>query len=90
MIRIKSLIRLSLTTFCQILFVSVNTVFLSNIVPLYIHIFITACLIGWLWTMNVRRIALGSRLDSVVYIVSSGLGSVVGKIVADYLKTLSL
>lgn len=66
--------------FLQVVFVAMNTVFIAEYQLL--SNLVTAFLISWVWSANVRRVAFGDRLDRIFYAGGAAAGSLVGTIAA--------
>jgi hypothetical protein len=69
-----------LLAFTQVLFVSLNTIFLAKNNPSMV--FVCAFLISYIWTHNVKKVAFGSELDKIIYAVGAALGSLTGLILS--------
>lgn len=67
---------LFLTAYLQVLLVAVNTYQISH--GRYIGAVIVGFLISWVWTGNVRRISISTRMERVVYCTGAALGTVSG------------
>lgn len=76
-------LRLLVTAFIQVYFVSVNTVFLSR--AMYGGVVVAAFAVSFLWTFNVQRVAFGTLTDRVVYSTGAMMGSVTGLATSDFL-----
>jgi hypothetical protein len=74
--------KIFITGFLQVFFVSVNTYLISKV--LFLGIFICAFTISFIWSYNVTRIALGTFKEKLTYSFGAGLGSLLGT----YLITL--
>ena len=72
-----------LLAYTQVLFVSLNTIFLAKNNPSMV--FICAFLISYIWTHNVKKIAFGNELDKLIYALGAALGSLSGLIISHYL-----
>jgi hypothetical protein len=72
-----------LLAYTQILFVSLNTIFLARNNPSMV--FICAFLISYIWTHNVKKIAFGNEWDKLIYALGAALGSLSGLIISRYL-----
>lgn len=68
--------RLFITGFLQVFFVSVNTYLISK--TLFFGIFICAFLISFIWSYNVMKVAFGTFKDRLTYAIGAGLGSLLG------------
>ena len=69
-------LRLPLTGFAQVYFVSVNTYFLAH--EMYAGVLIAAFIISLVWSFNVKRVAFGTWPDRLMYAGGAALGSVAG------------
>jgi hypothetical protein len=72
-----------LLAYTQVLFVSLNTIFLAKNNPSMV--FICAFLISYIWTHNVKKIAFGNEWDKLIYALGAALGSLSGLIISNYL-----
>jgi hypothetical protein len=69
-------IKLFLTGFVQVLFVAMNTYFITKLY--YYGIFICGFAISLIWTYNVKRVVFGTNLDRFYYAAGAALGSLAG------------
>lgn len=76
----KAKIRLALTGFVQVVFVAMNTVFISEY-ELVANLF-TAFAISFIWTWNVKKVAFGDNGDRWAYAIGAAVGSVTGTVIA--------
>jgi hypothetical protein len=72
-----------LLAYVQVLFVSLNTIFLAKNNPTMV--FLCAFLISYIWSHNVKKVALGSEVDKIIYALGASLGSVSGLLISKYL-----
>lgn len=72
--------KLFLTAFLQVLFVSANTYFLSQVN--WIGVAICGYSISWLWAGNVRKVSIGSKADRLIYSTGAMCGGLVGLYIA--------
>lgn len=72
--------RLAFTGFLQVVFVAMNTVFITR--RAWVALVVTSFCISFLWSSNVRRIAFGDMLDRITYAVGAALGCAVGVLTA--------
>lgn len=79
----RSRMQLALTAFAQVFFVGANTAFISHYALL--GNLLTAFMISWIWTFNVKRVAFGDKADRMFYAGGAAVGSVVGTITANFL-----
>jgi hypothetical protein len=71
------------TGFLQVYFVAVNTYFIAN--EIYLGVVIAAFMISFIWSLNVKKIAFGSKLDRIIYAAGASIGSVIGLFSSSYL-----
>ena len=69
-------LRISLTGFVQVYFVSVNTYFLAH--EMYAGVLVAAFIISLVWSFNVKRVAFGTWRDRLMYAGGAAVGSVTG------------
>lgn len=65
-----------LTSYLQIFFVAVNTVFLAK--GFVVGIFMASFTISFLWCYNVSKISVSTRKSKIIYSLGAGLGAVSG------------
>lgn len=75
--------KLFLTAFLQVLFVSANTYFLSQVN--WIGVAICGYSISWLWAGNVRKVSIGSKADRLIYSIGAMLGGLTGLFLATWI-----
>lgn len=68
--------KLAGTGFAQVVFVSMNTVFISQVAM--IGIVSTSFAISWIWSHNVKRVAFGDNADRFAYCIGAAMGAAVG------------
>lgn len=85
MISINSRAKLGFTGFLQVVFVSMNTVFIFH--KSWIALILTSFCISYLWSGNVKRIAFGDHWDRIVYAVGAAAGCAIGVMVATLAST---
>ncbi len=73
---LKEELKLFSTGFIQVLFVAINTVFLSR--EYYIGVFICGFIISMIWSWNVKKIVFGTTYDRLFYSLGAALGSLTG------------
>lgn len=66
--------------FLQVVFIAMNTVFITQ--SAIASNLVTAFLISWIWSSNVKRIAFGDTFDRVFYAAGAAIGSVAGSLIA--------
>ena len=71
---------LAYTGFLQVVFVSMNTIFITE--RLWLLLVLTSFCISFLWSGNVKRIAFGDNLDRLIYSTGAAIGCGVGVLVA--------
>ena len=64
------------TAFLQVFLVSANTYFISRLA--WIGIAFAGFGISYIWTINVRRVNFGSRIDSIIYSFGAMAGGLSG------------
>ena len=72
--------KLFLTGFLQVFFVSCNTYFISK--SFYIGVFICGLIISLIWSWNVKKIVFGTFNDRIVYAFGAAFGSLLGLILS--------
>ncbi len=68
--------KLFLTGFFQVLFVAMNTYFITRLY--WYGIFFCGFVISLIWSHNVKKIAFGTNIDRFYYAAGAGLGSLAG------------
>lgn len=68
--------KLFLTAFLQVLFVSANTYFLSQVN--WIGVAVCGWMISFLWSSNVRKVSIGTTKDRIIYSTGAMIGGLVG------------
>lgn len=71
--------RLAGMGFLQVVFIAMNTVFIAQ--SALLSNLLTAFMISWIWSANVKRIAIGDGLDRLFYAGGAALGSVAGSLI---------
>lgn len=77
---VKDRCSLAFTGFLQVIFVSMNTIFVTS--SAWVALIITSFCISFLWSGNVRRIAFGDMLDRIVYATGAAVGCGIGVVLA--------
>lgn len=77
--------QLGFTGFLQVIFVSMNTIFVTR--HAWIALTITSFCISWLWSGNVKKIAFGDSWDRITYATGAALGCAVGVVLASNIAT---
>jgi len=76
--------KLFFTAFLQVFLVAANTLFIANL--FYPGVIIAGFGISWFWSGNVRRVAIGSTKDRLIYSTGAMLGGLSGVITANLIK----
>lgn len=74
---------LFITGFLQVLFIAINTYFLSK--EFYVGVLVCGFAISLIWSYNVKKVAFGSLNDRLIYATGAGFGSLVGLMVSVYI-----
>jgi hypothetical protein len=82
----RNIIELFITGFLQVMFISMNTVFISK--AMLVPMAISGFLISIIWTLNVKKVAFGEWKDRIVYALGATVGTVTGFIVAHFINNL--
>lgn len=80
----KTLSIIFLTGFAQVFLVSANTYFIST--TTWSGIAICGFGISYLWTINVRKVSLGTRAEQLTYATGAMLGGLLGVLMAKFIK----
>ena len=72
------------TGFAQVLMVSANTYFISR--TTWMGIAVCGFGISYLWTINVRRVTIGTRAEQLVYSTGAMLGGLTGVMMAKMIR----
>ena len=81
---LKSHLKLFFTGFIQVFLVSANTYFIAK--TEYAGIAICGFGISYVWTFNIKKISIGSKMDQLVYSLGAMSGGLIGVILASKLK----
>lgn len=73
--------KLAFTGFLQVVFVSMNTVFIMH--KSWLALIATSFCISYLWSGNVKRIAFGDNMDRIVYAFGAAAGCAAGVVLAN-------
>ena len=73
-----------ITGFAQVFLVSANTYFISR--TTWLGIAVCGFDISYLWTINVRRVTIGSRTEQIIYSTGAMLGGLTGVLLARLIK----
>ena len=76
----KARAQLAFTGFLQVIFVSMNTIYITR--QAWVALIVTSFCISFLWSGNVKKIAFGDMLDRVVYALGAALGCGIGVMIA--------
>jgi hypothetical protein len=72
------------TGFAQVFLVSANTYFISR--TTWLGIAVCGFGISYLWTINVRRVTIGTKTEQVIYATGAMLGGLAGVMMAKLIK----
>lgn len=75
--------KLFITGFTQVLFVAINTYFLSK--EFYIGVFFCGFIISLIWSWNVKKVAFGTIQDRFIYASGAAFGSLLGLIISVFI-----
>lgn len=78
--------KLFLTAMTQVMLVSMNVVFIAN--DQIVATLITGFSISFVWTLNIKRIAIGTRGDQFVYATGAMCGTGMGYYLSKFLITI--
>lgn len=76
----KARAQLAFTGFLQVIFVSMNTIYITR--EAWVALIVTSFCISFLWSGNVRRVAFGDMWDRIVYALGAAFGCGVGVVIA--------
>lgn len=79
-------IKLLLTGYLQVLLVAVNTVLLAR--ANYIGVTAVSFLISFVWSYNVKRTALGTLVDRLLYSTGAALGGLSGLLLGELIGNI--
>jgi hypothetical protein len=74
------------TSFLQVMFVSMNVVFISK--DFLFCLLTTGFLISFIWTYNVKRVVFGDIYTRLIYSTGASIGTGAGYFLAKYLITI--
>lgn len=74
------------TGFCQVLLVSANIYFISKL--LWIGIAFCGFGISYIWTINVRKVVFGNKVEQLIYSIGAMIGGLAGVLMAISIKHL--
>ena len=72
------------TGFAQVFLVAANTYFISR--TTWVGIGICGFGISYLWTINVRKVSLGTKSEQIVYATGAMIGGLCGVYIAKFIK----
>jgi hypothetical protein len=77
---------LFLTAMMQVTFVAMNVTFIAHgeIIPMLL----TGFMISLIWTLNVKRVALGNWLDRITYANGAMFGTGLGYIISHWINRI--
>lgn len=75
--------KLFLTGYIQTVFVVINVYLVAH--EIYIGVLMSAFMISYIWTHNVKRIAFGTHMDRVIYSLGASLGSLSGLLISTFI-----
>ena len=75
--------KLFITGFTQVLFVAINTYFLSK--EFYFGVLVCGFVISFIWSWNVKKVAFGTMQDRLLYASGAGFGSLMGLVVSVFI-----
>ena len=73
-----------ITGYAQVFLVSANTYFISR--TTWLGIAVCGFGISYLWTINVRRVTIGTRTEQIIYSSGAMLGGLTGVLMARLIK----
>ena len=76
-------IKIFITSFFQVMLVSINTILLTK--GYVLGIFLVAFTISFIWCYNVSKIALSDIRNKFIYSLGAGIGSVSGYLIMKFL-----
>ena len=79
----KKQIMIFITGFIQVLLVSANIYFISR--TNWIGIAICGFGISYVWTVNVKKIAIGKTFEQIIYSTGAAMGGLVGVVLAKFI-----
>jgi len=78
--------KLFLTGFAQVLFVAINTLFLSRI--FYLGVLLCGFTISFIWSYNVKKVVFGTIKERLIYSIGASLGGVLGLFISQEILKL--
>jgi hypothetical protein len=83
---VSSRISLFLTGFLQVMFIAMNTVFISK--SMIIPMVVSGFLISIIWTLNVKKVVFGEWIDRIIYATGASIGTIIGYFLANFITTM--
>ena len=77
-------LKLFLSAMLQIFLVSTNTYLVAN--GFMISAGIIGFLLSWVWSWNIKRIAISSNTERFIYCLGAGMGTTLGVAFMTYMK----
>jgi len=74
------------TGFCQVLLVSANIFFISRLI--WIGIAVCGFGISYIWTINVRKVVFGNKVEQLLYSTGAMFGGLSGVLLALTIKSI--
>lgn len=78
--------KLFLTAILQVLFVSMNVVFISK--GMVLPMLLSGFMISFIWTLNVKRVAFGGWTDRFIYATGAMIGTGLGYYLSNFIVKL--
>lgn len=78
--------RLFITAILQVLFVSMNVVFISKGMVLYM--LASGFMISFIWTLNVKKVAFGGWRHRFIYATGAMIGTGMGFYLSNFIASL--
>jgi hypothetical protein len=75
-IQVNKNMSIFLTGFVQVLFISANIAFIAS--KSYTGAFLTSFCISLIWSYNVKRISIASKMDVFCYCLGAACGNLIG------------
>ena len=69
-------LKLFITGFLQVFFVSANTYFLAR--EQYLGVSVASFMVSMIWTYNVKKVVFGGLLDKIIYAFGANAGALLG------------
>lgn len=78
--------KLFITGFLYVFLMAVNTYLIAK--EYYHFLFISAFLLSWVWTSNVKKLSVSTTRDRLYYASGASIGCLVGVYITSYLLRL--